>query len=308
MAFLEARVYSERLGSLKGEQLQAACDRFGLGQIEQAEPASAGLWGQSVMLTTTTGAFVLRGNPAPQFQFKKERAVAAVLHQRSPLPVPWPYHSCADTEPFGWPYALMPTLPGVLGSRLWEAANDVDRVQLAAAHGTALAALHQVQFDAPGPYDPASDKFVAVSDFTVWTLERIEVLRAGCRLVAALSAADERFIDELLGSCSAALDEPLVSVMVHHDFSLANTTYLDADDGFVASGVFDLGEVHIGDGEEDLVRFLFRRRREQRRTLYALADLLFMWEVSTRVTGWFGDAAFVAIAEPIIRNAREAAS
>ncbi len=92
--------------------------------------------------------------------------------------------------------------------------------------------------------------------------------------------------------------------------------------------MFDLGEAHVGDGEEDLVRFLFRRRREQREafvaaytderplragagdrlSLYALADILFMWEVSQRITNWFGDATFIDTAKPIIDNARMAAS
>jgi aminoglycoside phosphotransferase (APT) family kinase protein len=143
-----------------------------------------------------------------------------------------------------------------------------------------------------------------------------------------LTPSDERYVDEVVESCAGALTEPLVPVLVHHDFSLANTNYERRDGDVVATGVFDLGEAHSGDGEEDVVRFLFRRRREQREafvgayadqhpfrpgagdrlTLYALADLLFMWEVSHRVTKWFGDRDLATVAEPILDNARAASS
>lgn len=94
------------------------------------------------------------------------------------------------------------------------------------------------------------------------------------------------------------------------------------------TGVFDLGDAHAGDGEEDLVRFLFRRKQEQRESfvaayvaerpwrrgagdrlsLYALADLLFMWRVSRSGANWFGDASFIEAAAPVIERARLAAS
>lgn len=327
MAKLERRKYSERLGVIGIEQLQSACDRFDLGTVEAAGPASAGLWGQNILLTTTTGSFVLRGNPQTPHQFLKERAVAAAIHEGSPLPVPWPYHVSEDTEPFGWSFAVMPMLEGTMGSTRWDAADDQTKLDLAAAHGAALAALHEATFDDAGPYDVTQQMFVATDDFRDWTLERIDSLRTQCRVIDALSADAELYVDRLVESCSHALAEPFVPVLVHHDFSLANTNYTRLDGRYRATGVFDLGEAHVGDGEEDLVRFLFRRKREQREAfvgaytdvqpfrpgagdrlaLYALADFLFMWAVSTRVTNWFGDASFVESAEPVIERARAAA-
>jgi hygromycin-B 7''-O-kinase len=85
---LKPRKYSERLGVIDGQQLQQACDLFDLGEVERAEPPSAGLWGQNVLLSTTVGEFVLRGNPQSPQQFTKERVVAAAVNARSTLPVP----------------------------------------------------------------------------------------------------------------------------------------------------------------------------------------------------------------------------
>jgi aminoglycoside phosphotransferase (APT) family kinase protein len=221
----------------------------------------------------------------------------------------------------------MPRLSGAMGSTVWEAADDTTKVDLAAAHGAALAELHCATFDAPGPYDPQQESFVAESDFGRWTLERIELLRTRSREIDALTSDDELYVDALVDSCSDALDEPFIPVLVHHDFSLANTNYELRRGRYCATGLFDLGEAHIGDGEEDLVRFLFRRKRLQRAAfvetytaerpfragaperlaLYALADCLFLWEVSRRVTNWFGDACFADVAKPVVDTARSAA-
>ena len=323
----ERRVYSEALGAIDGEQLQRACDLFDLGVVTKAEPASAGLWGQNVLLSTTTGELVLRGRPQPPWQLEKEQLVATEISRQSTLPVPSPYLVSDDLDVFGWPFALMPRLAGTMGAQIWEAADDASKLELAAAHGRALAQLHEATFDMPGPYDPTTNAFVPVEDFQRWTLERIDALRARCRDIDALSAEAERFIDEVVASCSAALTEHLAPVLVHHDFSLANTNYESAGSGYGATGLFDLGEAHIGDGEEDLVRFLFRRKRQERAafissytnerplragagdrlSLYAIADLLFMWEVSHRVTSWFGDATFVETVSPFLGILRSAA-
>jgi hygromycin-B 7''-O-kinase len=141
------------------------------------------------------------------------------------------------------------------------------KVELAGALGSALAAMHEATVPAPGSYDPVADAFVPVDDVRQWTLDRIDFLRLRCRDAQSLQADDERFIDGLIDSCSSALQEPFSAVVVHHDFSLANTNYEESGNAYRATGVFDLGEAHFGNGEEDLVRFLFRRRRVQRDAL-----------------------------------------
>ena len=321
-----ARTYSTRLGRIDSAQLQQACDLFDVGTLEAAEPASAGVWGQNILLTTSRGAFVLRGNPIVPHQLRKERVVAEAINDRCSLPVAWPYLVSENTEPFGWSFAIMPMLPGTTGSQLWESAEGPGRVALAEAHGEALACLHEAEFASPGPYDPEQDTFTTVDHYATWTLERVGSLRSRCRAIDALTPESERYIDGLIDSCADALTEP-VPVLVHHDFSLGNTAYEPHGDRYRARGVFDLGEAHIGDGEEDLVRFLFRRKRAEREVfmaaytvrhplrpdagdrlaLYTLADLLFMWEVSTRVTGWFGDSSFVDVVTPAIDAVRRAA-
>jgi aminoglycoside phosphotransferase (APT) family kinase protein len=196
MGHLRPRKYSERLGVITPGQLQMACDLLGVGSVTAAKPASAGLWGQNILLSTTQGEFVLRGNPEPH-QLQKERVVAAAIHGRSPIPVPWPYSISDDCTIFGWSFAIVPLLPGTMGSALWDTLGEEDRLALAAAHGEALAALHRTTFAVPGPYDPTRQTFAEVHDFRAWTLQRIDSLRTRCRAIGALTADAELFIDTL---------------------------------------------------------------------------------------------------------------
>ena len=49
----------------------------------------------------------------------------------------------------------------------------------------------------------------------------------------------ERYIDELIESCSDALTEPFDPVLVHHDFPLANTNYERLEARYRATEVFE---------------------------------------------------------------------
>jgi hypothetical protein len=81
-----ALVVSRRLGALTGGQLQAALDRFGLGRLVGAEAVASGNWGQNVFVTSTAGAFVLRGAPFYPWQLAEEQFFA----RRPSTPTPTP--------------------------------------------------------------------------------------------------------------------------------------------------------------------------------------------------------------------------
>jgi aminoglycoside phosphotransferase (APT) family kinase protein len=321
---LEPRKYSERLGVLDAEQLQAACDAFDLGTVTGAEMPPGGLFGQNVILTTTSGRYVFRGNPHGHVQLTKERVVARFIHERSSLPAPWPYEVSDDTETFGWTFAVMPCLPGEPGTSLWEAEDD--RVALAVATGEALTKMHEASGDFFGPYDPQLDDFVEMDDFRDWALHRFDHWRNACRAANALGTDAERYIDEMLDECAPALDVPFEPVLVHHDFKFGNLTFEPRGDGFEASGVFDLFEAYLADGEEDIVRMLWLTNRaartafadayvaarplrdgaSERLTIYALSDWMCIWEYGARHGGFEG-TTFLDRAVPIVRNARAVA-
>ena len=95
---MTVREYSKRLGNISDEQLQRALDYFGLGKFLHAEPIPFGLFGQNLFITSTAGDFVLRGVPHYDWQFLTEKFFIEQLHERTQVPVPYPYLLSPSTE------------------------------------------------------------------------------------------------------------------------------------------------------------------------------------------------------------------
>src|SRR5260370_35869520 len=120
----EAKVYSERLGSITDAQFETVAERLALGRFLSAEPITSGLFGQNVFFTTTGGAFVLRGAPhwvkdagdteyrrEDRLQFTKEKYFAEHLHLHTKAPVPWPMHDDESNDILACAYLRTPRVP-----------------------------------------------------------------------------------------------------------------------------------------------------------------------------------------------------
>src|SRR5215469_13499882 len=162
--------YSERLGRIREEQFAAALARFGLGDFVQAAPTTSGLFGQNVFVTSTKGEFVLRGAPHwigvvrdgeltyvpdDRVQFTKERFFAQQLFEQTRAPVPWPMHHDEASDIFGWPYLLMPRMPGQCFNErdILKALGDDDRHGVATALGAMLAQIQRLRWPFSGGMD-----------------------------------------------------------------------------------------------------------------------------------------------------------
>lgn len=156
---MNTRWYSQRLGSLSEQQFQAALERFQLGQLISVEPVRLGNFGQNVFLTSTQGAFVLRGAPLDPVQFPCERWFMQKLHEQTQVPVPWPYLLDRSTDLFGWSYVIMPRLPGLspVSQEVKQRLAESERQRIADALGTTLAELHTLTWPWIGDYDLARD-------------------------------------------------------------------------------------------------------------------------------------------------------
>ena len=100
-------------------QFSAAAARLGLGDFIAAEPIRTGLFGQNVFLTTSEGEFVFRGAPHwyggrrdDRYQFAKEALFIRLVHEGTGAPAPWPPRYDPTSDIFGWPYLVMPRMPG----------------------------------------------------------------------------------------------------------------------------------------------------------------------------------------------------
>jgi len=305
-ATLPRRTYSERLGELSGEQLQAALDRFDLGTLIDAAPARGGLFGQNVLLSSSRGEFVLRGCPHADWQLPKEQRVARMIHERTSLGAPWPYQIEESREIFGWSFALMPRIAGESDP---PDTGESGRLY-AAALGAGLARLHELQAPEPAYIDPGSLELIPYpAPHAQRVLQQARERIQACRDSPDMSEADVAWVEAILQTHQSALEEPFQACWVHHDWKAANVLAERTADGWHVNGVVDLMEGYFGDPEEDLVRCVarlalgdkeriqrftgaYRARRPlrpgfaERYRIYAVIDALVIWDYGKRNLLW----------------------
>lgn len=311
---MNPRQYSERLGVLTPEQLQAALDRFNLGRLLDARPATGGLFGQNVLLTSTEGAFVLRGHPHLGGQLERERYFARLLHDTTDVPAPWPYLIDPSTDTFGWDYAIMPHLLGLaLSDRdIHRQLTAQDRLDIAAALGDTLGRLQALTWDAPGVYDERANGFVPHTiSHADWIAGRVGAVLAAARAASpATTEHDVAWVQDLLDRARDALNVPFRPAYVHLDYTEANVLAEQAAGAWRVSGVVDLMTSEASDGEMDLSRAVAsyaprgsglleaflgsyvarrppRRGFEARFSVYTLLERLLIWEYGQRNRVWF---------------------
>ena len=318
--------YSHRLGVLHDAQFAAALERNRLGRFVAAAPVVGGLFGQNVFVTSTDGEFVLRGAPHYDWQFAAEAFFVDLLHRHTKVPVPWPYCIDATSDIFGWPYVLMPRMPGInlADPAVRSELSERDKCGVAAALGDTLIDLQALTHPHYGAYDPAIGTIrAAPGSFADWAIARNDEWIARCDAASdALTAGDRAWIADIVAAARPALAATGAPTFVHHDYKDGNCTFVRVGDTWRVGGVFDLMECYFGDGEEDLVRSIqqystagparvqafvdayrarlpLRAGYPQRLAFYLLADQLVFWEYGQRNHVWFTPGqSFRAYAEP----------
>jgi hygromycin-B 7''-O-kinase len=322
-----ARVYSQRLGALTPHQFQAALTRFGLGSFLDATPVAQGFFGQNVFVRSSQGAYVLRGAPHYPWQFPKERFGATLLHERTPVPVAYPYLLDSSTDIFGWPYLLMPRLYGT--SPVDRHLTDAEQLAIAQALGHNLVQVQQLTWPVAGSYDLLSETIEPFSEgFAHWIVADIRRWVAAARANGdATTDDDSLWIEQVIGEAHAALAHAFQPCFVMNDYNPGNVLVNRIHGSWQVSGLFDLMEYYFGDGEADLMRLIavyleqgqqqgvrlahafastYLRQKParagfaERYALFMLRDRLIAWEYGTRPgNNWFTPGqSFRDYAEP----------
>lgn len=245
-------IYAARLGPLAPDQLQAALDRFGLGRLIATTPITAGNFGQNLRLETSSGEYILRGNPYFDWQFPKEQATARILHERTDVPVPWPYRYEPSPELFGWPFVIMPRLPG---RDLWDAPES-DQMMLAKPMGAMLVKFQQATFAKAMEFDLAAGGFVPLpGGERAWLSGRIlHNLQLSMAASDSTSESDAAWVRSLIAAAERSATAWAPSCLVHGDFTINNVVAANTPSGWNITGVFDFMTARIGSFEADLCR------------------------------------------------------
>ncbi|WP_152361108.1 phosphotransferase family protein [Microlunatus speluncae] len=218
-----------RLGSLAPGQLQQARDRFDLGRLVRAEPATTGNFGQNAFLDTDRGRYVLRGNPLLPGQFAKEAYFARVFHDHCQLPAPWPYCYEPSTELFGWPYVIMGRLDGrqVADEQVYAALTATERAELAHALGQATTMISAVHGETAGRWEPETGAVVPFQpSWADWVRDTtLEVLGRA----RAISTEDRAWVVGVLDATADTLARPFEPALLHGDYSRQNVTAAPID-------------------------------------------------------------------------------
>ena len=261
---MASREYSARLGTLSDEQLQAALDRFGLGRLVSAEPVANGLFGQNLMLETSSGGYVFRGAPhwntagEDDWQFQKERFFSRLVHESGTGPeVPWPYLLCAERDIFGWGFALQPRLPGgPLTQPMHRHYSPAELIEQSRELGVALGKLHTVKVSVAGAHDASSDSIAALptryADYVRATID--DLLERSLTASKATSAADVAWAHSVVEGARGALALPFQPTVVHLDYGFHNTLWNRDEQGWQLTGVVDWHTSEAGHPESDLAR------------------------------------------------------
>ncbi len=240
-----------RLGHLSAAQLQEALDRFGLGRLLRAEPATTGNFGQNAFLDTDRGRYVFCGNPLLPGQFAKEAYFARVFHDHCQVPVPWPYCYEPSTELFGWPYVIMGRLEGqqVADEQVYASLTPTDRAELARALGATAIMISSVRGGTAGRWDAETGTIIPFQpNWADWVKDTVLEVLGRAR---AVSAEDRAWVADLLARAEG-LVLPFEPALLHGDYSRYNVTAAAIDGHWTVTGVYDLPSAHFGHPDEDL--------------------------------------------------------
>ena len=326
--------YSKRLGRISDEQFAGATKRLGVGTFVKAAPATSGLFGQNVFLTTSEGEFVLRGAPHwvdlsregpwkfernDLWQFSKEICFANLLHEHTDAPVSWPQLLDRESDIFGWPYIIMPRMPGTCFDerQLRKTISPEQRQSAARAMGSMLVRLQKLAWPFAGDVDLSFKLVPYPGGHTAHVVRETAKFADNARKNGGLSAEDDAWI-ERIGEAARAVSVVRPNLYVHGDFKPGNLTLSTDGDEMTVTGIFDLHESRIGDGASDICRqacgyldfdpemtkeFVATYRSQagddptirDRMPLYVINDRMKFWEYFTRppdVAPWLKGKTF----------------
>jgi aminoglycoside phosphotransferase (APT) family kinase protein len=211
-----------------------------------------------------------------------------------------------------------------------------EQQEIARDLGRTLAEIHRVRWPFPGQYDLATDDIRPLdAPYGDWVAEKArDWLRRAKQQSGSTTDADAAWVESIIAGAGDALQVPFEAVPVHGDYAYNNALAERTEGGWRCSGVVDLMNMFMGDGEEDLALlsrmyvvdgqsasarafltgYLERRMPRPlflpRFTLNVLTYILIGWEYGQRhpELGWFAPTETLrSWSEPVVQQTQDIA-
>ncbi|MGY5344808.1 aminoglycoside phosphotransferase family protein [Paenibacillus glucanolyticus] len=247
------------IGVLTNEQLQRMLNRFNLGNLISYQETSKGVGKQTLFVSTTSGDYVLKGNPLYEGQFKEEKFYVDNLNKLTNLPVPYPYIVDEQEDIFGWTYAIMPRLPGMhfTDQNQKEKLNKEEKKRIVELLVNCLCEMHQWKVEQYGEFDSKNQRIRPFeSTYKTWLYNRIRYWLKDAEKYSVITSKDIEWVEDLLLSCEEAFDVLNSPTFVMGDFKADNVLVQRLTEDWKLSGIFDFTTGYFGDGIADLPRIV----------------------------------------------------
>lgn len=259
---MTTRIYfaTNQIGDVSFSSLQEALHEFDLGILEEYKQTEKGVMGQTLLIRTSQGEYILKGNPLYVGQLQEEQFFAQQLAEHTAIPVPVPYLLQKNTDLLGWSYAIMPRLPGkhLYDSSHQAALGQDEQEEIASMLAHSLVELHRWKVPDAGEYDPIAERIVPFAGtYLDWLYGTIRHWLLDAQKYSVITDADIAWVDEQLRLAEVAFEAMPVPGFVMGDFKVENFVIQKigshASDWRI-SGLFDFTTSYFGDGTADLTK------------------------------------------------------
>jgi len=238
---------------------QSMLNRFHLGNLISYERTPKGVGNQTMFIKSSSGEYVLKGNPLYRGQLIEEQFYVNRLHKRTRLPVPMPYLIDGSDDIFGWSYAIMPLLPGrhITDPDLAAQLGEEDKKQIAELLAKSLCELHNWKVDHYGELDLNVKGIRSFEiSYKIWLYNRIKYWLKDAQQYSVISPADIEWVENVLAASEHVFDCLHTPIFVMGDFKADNILVQRNSDGWQLSGIIDFTTGYFGDGLSDLPKMV----------------------------------------------------
>lgn len=237
--------------------IQKMLSRWGLGTLHSYKPTKHGVMKQTLFIHTSTGDYVLKGNPLYSGQWKEEQFMIQQLKQHTKAPVPTPYVIDSAEDLFGYSYVIMPLLPGVHY-------HDLDILTLSEAEHQVIlsklaAALHELQTwktMIAGEYDPETEDIRSFDQgFYPFFEQQILYWLEDARKYSPMEDADIKWVREKISAAESSFCDIDTYSFVMGDYKSENILIHQNAGEWEISGIIDFTTAYFGDPLADVVKF-----------------------------------------------------